>query len=148
MVDMIETIESAIRSVTGFETIPIYWEDVSGVPFGDSSTKFPFISVSNERPNVENMLINGAIRVVYPVQISIKYKSTEEKRSKEREEELIGYEKMARGIVYNIGLAHTNGDTSCEIVEDSIAQRATSGSATEVCESTISFNLAFDEEDY
>lgn len=144
MSEMLDTIESAIKSVSGFEDLLIVWEDSLGVPFGDQSTKFPYITVANEKPSVELATTCGS-RVVYPVSICIRYTSTEASKSKARESELKGYEAKGRKIVYAIGEAQSNGTTACEIEEDSISQRSSSGSLTNVIEVTTSFNLAFDE---
>lgn len=145
MSEMLDTIESAIALIPELADMPIVWEDSVGVPFGDQATKFPYISVSNDRPSVELANSNGEFRVAYPVSICIRYTSTETKQSKSRESELMSYETLGRRIAHKIGVLHSDGLTSCEIQEDSISQRASSGSSTNVIEVTTTFTLAFDE---
>lgn len=148
---MLDTIENAIRSIVApvdLSGVDIVWENKKADLFGDRTGAFPYVSVSCEKPSVGELTTSGTLRVSYPVQIAIMFLCDEASGTKAREEVLKQYEKLARSIVYSIALAHSSGDTECEIDFSSISQRSSSGQGDEICESCITFNLEFDEGDY
>lgn len=148
---MLDTIENAIRSIVApvdLSGVDIVWENKKADLFGDRFSSFPYVSVSCERPSVGEFTSSGTMRVSYPVQIAIMFLCDEASGTKAREIVLKQYEKLARSIVYSIGLAHSDGGTICEVDFSSISQRSSSGQSDEICESCITFNLEFDEGDY
>lgn len=146
MLDLIDTITTAISRVTAIAGWRVIWRGEKGQSLQDAAITFPVLIVNiNNDVSVNVVASDGLMRVGYGVQISGKFIPTATD-STLREKELRTMDANLRAIMRNIGYLDSEGLTNMEIDESSLSQTSENNSSTGVCESIVNFTVNFDEE--
>lgn len=146
MLDLVDTIETAISNVTAFADWRILWRGERGQSLKAQDDTYPVLQVNvNNQIGVQLVTSDGILRVAYEVQIAAKFIPADG-TSSEMEKASRAVDKDLRSVVLAIGALQEDGSTNIEIEEDSLTQSSETNSSTKVCESVVTFKVNFDEE--